>query len=164
MKLTDNFAIYNGSRFNSLLEKSKPCIEAFRSSVSPHRNQSSVLSALPFVYHKTSGLSSQITILSLSWIHAILSSWVPSALDSFPTFNLIILAHHLGFLGGSDCKESVCSLGDLGSIPGLGRSPGEGNGHLLQYSYLENSMVRGARWATVSGVAESQTWLSGPII
>ena len=42
--------------------------------------------------------------------------------------------------GSSDGKESVCSAGDLGSIPGSGRSPGEGNGYLLQYSSLENSM------------------------
>ena len=50
----------------------------------------------------------------------------------------------LGFLGDSDSKESDCSAGTLGLIPGLGRSPGEGNGYLLQYSCLENSMDRGA--------------------
>ena len=50
----------------------------------------------------------------------------------------------LGFPGGSDGKESVCNVGDLGSISGLGRSPGEGNGYPLQYSGLENSMDRGA--------------------
>ena len=44
------------------------------------------------------------------------------------------------FLGNSAGKESVCTMGDLGSIPGLGRSPGEGNGYPLQYSGLENSM------------------------
>ena len=52
-----------------------------------------------------------------------------------------------GFLGGSDGKESACNVGDLGLIPGLGRSPGEGNGYPLQYSCLENSMDRGA-WGT----------------
>ena len=57
--------------------------------------------------------------------------------------------------GGSDGKESVCNAGDPGSIPGLGRSPGEGNGFPLQYSYLENSMDRGAWWATVHGVKKS---------
>ena len=57
----------------------------------------------------------------------------------------------LGFSGGSDSKESACNGGDLGSIPGLGRSPGEGNGYPLQYSGLENSMDRGAWWATVHG-------------
>jgi len=48
------------------------------------------------------------------------------------------------FSGGSESKESACNAGDLGSIPGLGRSPGEGNGNPLQYSYLENSMDRGS--------------------
>ena len=59
----------------------------------------------------------------------------------------------MGFPGGSDGKESACSAGDLGSIRGSGRSPGEGNGYPLQYSYLENSMDRGAWQATVHGVA-----------
>jgi len=48
-----------------------------------------------------------------------------------------------GFPGGSDGKESACTAGDLGSIPGLGRSPGEGNGNPLQYSCLKNPMDRG---------------------
>ena len=56
---------------------------------------------------------------------------------------------------GSAGKESACSVEDLGSIPGLGRSPGEGNGNTLQYSGLENFMDRGAWWATVYGVPES---------
>ena len=50
-------------------------------------------------------------------------------------------------------KESACNAGDLGSIPGLGRPPGEGSGNPLQYSCLENPMNRGAWWATVHGVA-----------
>ena len=45
-----------------------------------------------------------------------------------------------GFPGGSDSKESACNTGDTGSIPGSGRSPGEGNGYLLHYSCMENSM------------------------
>ena len=49
-----------------------------------------------------------------------------------------------GFPGGSDGKETDCNVGDLGSIPGLGRSPRGGHGNLLQYSCLENSMDRGA--------------------
>ena len=65
------------------------------------------------------------------------------------------------FLGGSDDQESACNEGDLGSIPGSGRIPGEGNGHLLQYSYLDNPMDRGAWWATLSiGISKSQTQLS----
>ena len=55
----------------------------------------------------------------------------------------------LGFPGGSDGKESACNAEDLGSIPGSGRSPGEGNGNPLQYSCLENSMDRGAWQAKV---------------
>ena len=65
-----------------------------------------------------------------------------------------------GFPGGSEVKASACNAGDLGLIPGLGRSPGEGNDNLLQYSCLENPMDRGALWATVHGVAKSQTRLS----
>ena len=63
----------------------------------------------------------------------------------------------MGFPGGPDDKESACSAGDLGSIPGLGRSPGEGNGYPLHDSCLENSMDRGAWWATVHGLAKSWT-------
>ena len=62
--------------------------------------------------------------------------------------------------GGSEDKASACNAGDLGLIPGLGRSPGEGNGNPLQYSCLENPMDRGAWWATVHEVAKSQTRLS----
>ena len=63
----------------------------------------------------------------------------------------------LGFPGGSDSKDSTCNAGDLGSIPGLGRSPGEGNGTLLQYSCLENSMDRGAWGAPGHSVEKCQT-------
>ena len=62
--------------------------------------------------------------------------------------------------GGSEVKTSACNAGDLGSIPGSGRSPGEGNGNPLQYSCLENPMDGGAWWATVHGVAKSWTRLS----
>ena len=56
------------------------------------------------------------------------------------------------FPGGSDSKASAYNVGDPGSIPGLGRSPGEGNGNPLQYTCLENPIERGAWWATVRGV------------
>ena len=62
---------------------------------------------------------------------------------------------HKGFPGGSDSKVSACNAGELGLIPGLGRSPGEGKGNPLQCSCLENSMDRGARWATIHGVEKS---------
>ena len=60
----------------------------------------------------------------------------------------------------SDGKESACNAESPGSIPGLGRSPGEGNGNPLQYSCLKNSMDRGAWRATVHGLAKNQTQLS----
>ena len=63
----------------------------------------------------------------------------------------------MGFSGGSDGKESACNAGDPDSIPRSGRSPGEGDGYLLQYSCLGNSMDRGAWRTTVHGVTESQT-------
>ena len=59
-----------------------------------------------------------------------------------------------------DCSEgkvSACNVGDLGLIPESGRSPGEGNGNPLQYSCLDNSMNRGAWWATVHGVTKNHT-------
>ena len=63
-------------------------------------------------------------------------------------------------IGGSEVKASAHNVGDLGSIPGSGRSPGEGNGNPLQYSCLENPMNGGAWWATVHGVTKSRTQLS----
>ena len=60
-------------------------------------------------------------------------------------------------VGGSNRKKTACNSGDLDSIPESGRSPGVGNGNLLQYSCLENSKDRGAWWVTVHGVAKSRT-------
>ena len=70
------------------------------------------------------------------------------------------MAGSQGLPGGSEGKASACNAGDLGSIPGWGRSPGEGNGNPLQYSGLGNPMDREAWWATVHGVAKSQTRVS----
>ena len=65
-----------------------------------------------------------------------------------------------GFPGGSEVKSSACNVRDLGLIPGSGRPPGEGTGNPLQYSCLENPRDGEASWATVHGVAKSQTRLS----
>ena len=64
-----------------------------------------------------------------------------------------------GFPGDSNGKESACNAGDPGSIPGSGRSPGEGNGNPLQYFCLENPLDKGARQAVVHGVTKSWTRL-----
>ena len=66
----------------------------------------------------------------------------------------------MSFLDGSDSKESACNAREMGLILGLGRSPGVGNGTLLQYSFLQNSMDRGTWWAIVHGVVKSRTRLS----
>ena len=69
------------------------------------------------------------------------------------------MCNGLGFPGGSVGKESACSAGDtgdMGSIPGSGRSPGGGHGNPLQYACLENLMDRGAWQATVHGVSKSR--------
>ena len=60
-----------------------------------------------------------------------------------------------GFPGGSDSKESTCNAGDVGSIPGLGRSPGKRNGNPLQHARLGNPMDSGGWQARVHGIAES---------
>ena len=70
----------------------------------------------------------------------------PGAILSFKTF-----------LSGSEVKASACNAGDLGSIPGSGRFPGEGNGNPLQCSCLENPRDRGAWWAVVYGVTQLDT-------
>ena len=69
------------------------------------------------------------------------------------SLGLLLMA--VGFPGGSDGKESAYNAGDLGLIPGSGRSPGEGNGYPRQYSRLESSADRGAWQATVHGVTKN---------
>ena len=68
---------------------------------------------------------------------------------------LFELSLFYSFPGGSDGKESACNVGDLGLILGLGKSPAEGNGTPLQYSYLESPTITGAWQATVHGLTES---------
>ena len=70
---------------------------------------------------------------------------------------IALISHASGFPSGSDGKAAACNVGDLGLIPGLERTPGEGNGNPLQYSCLEYSMDGGAWQATVHGVAKNGT-------
>ena len=77
----------------------------------------------------------------------------------FDARDFITLTSELGNPGGSDGKMSTCNVGDLGSVPGLGRSPGGGHGNPAQYSCLENPMDRGAWQAAVHSVAQSWTQL-----
>ena len=88
----------------------------------------------------------------------LISKVSPHYCTHFAHFSLLVFIK--GFPGGSEVKASACNAGDPGSIPRLGRSPGEGNGNPLQYSCLENPMDRGAWWAAVHGVTKSQTQLS----
>ena len=83
-------------------------------------------------------------------------SWMAKAVDISHGLIFICVPSFMSVAipGGPDSKESACSAGDSGLIPGSGRSPGEGNGNPLQYSCLENSMDRGAWQTAVHGVAE----------
>ena len=86
------------------------------------------------------GLQARLWLGLLLWVPSVhLSLWVP---------------------GGSNSKESACHAGDPGSVPGLGRSPVEGNGYPVQYCCLENSLNGETRWATVHGDVKSQTRLN----
>ena len=87
-------------------------------------------------------------------------SILPRKLPIVKNSNYPLLIVFWGFLGSSEVKASACNAGDLGLIPGSGRSPGEGNGNPLQYSCLENPMDRGAWWAAVHRVTKSWTRLS----
>ena len=73
---------------------------------------------------------------------------------------LIVMTVMMHFPGGSDGEESACNAGDLGSIPGSERFPGDGSGYPLQYSWPENSMDRGDLCAIVHGVSKSGARLS----
>ena len=108
-------------------------------------------------YPKAHFISPQVSLLNHTT-----TPWRENTLDIFAltcffTDNVLLwyLNTQKGFLGGSDGKESACNAGDLGSSPGLERSPGEGNGYPCQYSGLENSMD-----CIVHRVAKSRTWLS----
>ena len=80
--------------------------------------------------------------------------------NDYLEIKLSVIGLHAGFSGGSVGKNPPANAGDMGPIPGLGRSPGEGNGNPLQYSCLGNPMDRRTWRATVHGMAKSQTQLS----
>ena len=134
----------------------------------PFNPQSFKMNCLMISYVHFQIILIQIKRLSffVSFIHLILPislfSFLPKYLKANPRPHIHLLASIYiyirtlrGFLGGSEGKESTCSVGDLGLIAGLGRSPGEGHGNPLQQSRLENPMDRGAWWATVHGRKES---------
>ena len=112
----------------------------------------------------TESVSSGISAAGYSFFHLVNIVHIPVMTNSRLNTHLKRFGHVYlymwGFPGGSEVKVSASNAGDLGSIPGLGRSPGEGNGNPLQYSCPENPMDGGAWWATVHGVAKSQTRLS----
>ena len=83
--------------------------------------------------------------------------WLAACQKCKNLLNAYLLNPYITLPGGSGGKASAYNEGDLGSIPGLGRSHGEGNGNPLQYSCLENPMERGSWQATVHGVTKSQT-------
>ena len=124
---------------------------------SPHHLSDLVCDFFPFCYEH------------IGWASSCLRAFAP-ARSSFCAWNTIPTSVHIilmifkfcsnvtllkGFPGGSDSKESTCNAGDLGSVRGLGRSTGEGNGNPLQYSCLENLMDREAWQTIVHGIAQS---------
>ena len=96
---------------------------------------------------------------TLGWMKHKLESRLPGEISITSDMQMIFayIIQVAAFPGGSDGKASACEAGDRGSIARLGRSPGEENGHPLQYSCLENPMDGGASWATVHGVTKSRT-------
>ena len=120
----------------------------------------------PGIYWKCFLLASYIDCVYLSWyLHNYIKvAFLPicffqKTLD-FLKKDYSVFFVFSGSPGGSDGKESTCNAGNLGSVPGSERSPREGNGYPLHYSYLENPMDRGACRATVHGVTKSWTRLS----
>ena len=115
------------------------------SGIIPSRNMG-VFSVAPFPSPPTFHLSFSQHLLLFTTFFALIQTLIASCLDFA--------------IGGLVVKASACNAGDLGSIPGSGRSPGGGNGNPLQYSCLENPMDGGAWWTIVCRVAKSQKRLS----
>ena len=89
---------------------------------------------------------------NVGWFPCFSNFWMNSLL-------LFLFRWSFYFPGGPEVKASACTSGDLGSIPGSGRSPGEGKGNLFHYYCLENPMDGGTRWSVFHGIAKSWTWL-----
>ena len=125
-----------------------PSLVNLRPTSHPSKLSRSIRCKLPATekFHQLSNLTHGDAFVSV-----LLSQFFPPS-PSLPVSTSLLC---MGFPCGSAGKESTCNAGDLGLIPGLGRSPGEGKGYPLQYSGLENSMD-----CIVHGVAENQTWLS----
>ena len=117
---------------------------------------------LPAAWHVCLVAGGRIPELEPSWGSPAHPIRVPMKVCAHPTNNPVPeeeAEHYTESKSGSGVKESTCSAGDPGLLPGSGRSPGEGNGNPLQYSCLENSMDRGTWRVTVCGITESWTQL-----
>ena len=125
---------------------SRFALSSFRSNAAMLRAPSSCSKRLSTSFKK------KTHTLSLLKTEMLATAWM-----NIPQNLYIIEVTNSDFPGGSDSKAPAYNVGDPGSIPGSGRSPGEGNGNPLQYSCLDNPMDGGAWWATVHRVAESRT-------
>ena len=137
------------------------------------RNVIKVGFVLSMLFPSIESRHQQILFLSISSLQidsscCVCAPEIPYVLEALTNISEESLVHFFlnslwvltsGFPGGSVGKESACNVGDQGLIPGLGRSPREGNGNPLQYSCLENPMDSGAWQATVHRVTQSQTRL-----
>ena len=106
---------------------------------------------------------SAIRVVSSAYMRLLiflLAILIPACASSNPAFQIMYSAYTSGIPCSSNGKKFACNAGDLCSIPGLGRSSGEGNDNPLQYSCLKNPMDRGDLQAIVHGVAKSRTQLS----
>ena len=151
-----NFSISPSNEYSVLISSRRDWLdllaaqESLKSLLQHHSSKASVLQNSAFFMVQLSLLymTTGKTIALIIWTFV---SKVMSLL--FNTLSRFVI----DFSGGSDGKEPACNADDLGLIPGSGRSLGEGNGNPLQYSYLENSMDKGAWQSTPHGIAELDT-------